>query len=343
VLRATAIDSLNLTNSLTSLRIGYDESLRTTRQQLRVQRLQAIQAQFQSATAGSPQRTIFSAGNSQTIPGTQVLTEGGTPPSDPAVNEAYTYFGDTYNFYWQVFDRDSIDDQGEPLIGVVHYGQSYDNAYWDGKEMIFGDGDNQEFNRFTIPLDVIGHELTHGVTANEAGLIYWGESGALNESMSDVMGSLVKQYTNNQTVDQADWLIGEGLFTPQVLGVAIRSLKAPGTAYGYPVPDPVLGTDPQPSNVSAYVVTAQDNGGVHTNSGIPNHAFYLAAMALGGNAWDTMGIVWYQTLKSPALSKTATFQEFANLTVQTATALFPTGPAAQAIANGWAQVGVNVS
>src|SRR5262249_49533152 len=153
-----------------------------------------------------------------------------------------------------------------------------DNAFWDGRQMIYGDGDGQQFLSFTRSVDVIGHEMTHGVTQHEAGLIYWGQTGALNESLSDVFGSMVKQYVNNQTADQADWLIGQGLFTPLVKGVAIRSLKAPGTAYGVPVPDPVLGKDDQPSHMSNYNHTLQDNGGVHINSGIPNNAFYRAAV-----------------------------------------------------------------
>jgi Zn-dependent metalloprotease len=311
------------------------------RQAARANRLaRLVKPPLQTAAAGQPQRTIFSANSKQILPGVQVLSEGQNPPEDPAIIEAYNYMGATYNFYWQVFNRDSIDDAGMPLNGTVHYGQNYDNAFWNGQQMIYGDGDGQQFNRFTIAIDVIGHELTHGVTQHEAGLIYQGESGALNESMSDVFGSLVKQFTNNQTVDQADWLIGQGLFTPQVLGTAIRSLRAPGTAYGSPTPDPVLGTDPQPAHMDAYAHTTQDNGGVHINSGIPNHAFFLAAMAIGGNAWGNLGLVWYQTLKSPALQKTATFQEFATLTVQTANALLPGGPEAQAIGNAWSQVGI---
>src|SRR5438045_1918371 len=128
--------------------------------------------------------------------------------------------------------------------------------------MVCGDGDGALFNRFTIALDVIAHELTHGVTQTEAQLEYRGQSGALNESMSDVFGSLVKQWAGNQTARQADWLIGAGLFTPTVKGAAIRSMKAPGTAYD----DPVLGADPQPADMANYVTTRADNGGVHINS-----------------------------------------------------------------------------
>jgi Zn-dependent metalloprotease len=223
----------------------------------------------------------------------------------------------------------------------VHFSQNYDNALWNGTQMIYGDGDDKQFLRFTKSVDVIGHELTHGVTQNESGLIYWGQTGALNESLSDVFGSMVKQYINNQTAAQADWLIGAGLFTPSVNGVAIRSLKAPGTAYG---PDPVLGSDDQPSNMQNYQQTLQDNGGVHINSGIPNHAFYLAAIYIGGYSWDRTGLIWYTAMTSPQLSKTANFQSFASLTIAVAQQLFPSAnsPEPLAVRQAWNEVGISV-
>jgi Zn-dependent metalloprotease len=204
--------------------------------------------------------------------------------------------------------------------------------------MVFGDGDGDLFNRFTISLDVIAHELTHGVTGNEAKLVYLGQAGALNESISDVFGSLVKQYARRETPDRADWLIGEGLFTAKVHGVALRSMKAPGTAYD----DPVLGRDPQPSTMGGYVHTSADDGGVHTNSGIPNHAFYLAAIALGGYAWEKTGRIWYETLRDRRLKPTATFRQFARLTVQNADHLFGKTERA-AVASAWDEVGIKVN
>jgi Zn-dependent metalloprotease len=182
--------------------------------------------------------------------------------------------------------------------------------------MVFGDGDGTVFNRFTIAVDVIGHELTHGVTQFTAGLDYQGQSGALNESVSDVFGSLVKQRSLGQSAGQADWLIGAGLFTPEVHGVALRSMKAPGTAYD----DPQLGKDPQPATMSGYVETSDDNGGVHTNSGIPNHAFYLAATAIGGNAWEGAGQVWDDVLTGGSLPHDVDFATFAEATMAAAKA-----------------------
>lgn len=285
------------------------------------------------------QRTISDAHNRQTLPGRTVRTEGSPESGDVAVNEAYDGLGATYTLYEEAYERDSIDNAGMPLLASVHYEVDYDNAFWDGQQMVFGDGDGELFNRFTISVDVIGHELTHGVTADVAGLIYSHQPGALNESISDVFGSLVKQYGLNQTADEADWLIGAGLLAAGVNGVALRSMAAPGTAYD----DPVLGKDPQPATMSDYVRTQVDNGGVHINSGIPNHAFYLAAMAVGGYAWEGVGRIWYESLISPRMQTNMNFRRFAKLTAKTAARLFgPVSAEAEAVRNAWDQVGITI-
>jgi len=286
--------------------------------------------------AGSKHRTIYDAQNGTDLPGTQVRDEGEDPSSDVAVNEAYDYSGDTYDFYQQVFNRNSVDDHGLTLTSTVHYDNGYDNALWDGKQMVYGDGDGVHFQRFTICLDVIGHELTHGVTQNEAQLVYQGQSGALNESVSDVFGSLVKQWVNNQTADQADWLIGAGLFTDTVQGKALRSMSQPGTAYD----DPDIGKDPQPDSMDNYVETDRDHGGVHINSGIPNRAFYLAATAIGGYAWQKAGLIWYRTLTG-SLNPNADFQTMANATTTVAGAVFGQDSDEQkAVSDAWSTVGL---
>ena len=252
------------------------------------------------------------------------------------MNEAYDSAGKTYEFYETVYSRDSVDNRGLRLDSGVHYGQQYDNAFWDGQQMIYGDGDGELFNRFTISLDVIGHELTHGVTQFTAGLEYSGQSGALNESMSDVFGSMVKQWALNQTVDQADWLIGQGLLAPGVQGVALRSMKDPGSAYN----DPQLGKDPQPKYMRDYLNTNEDNGGVHINSGIPNYAFYLAAAAIGGNSWDKTGRIWYETL-TKRLTPTSDFQAAADGTASAAGDLYGAGgPEHSAVITAWTKVGI---
>ncbi len=210
--------------------------------------------------------------------------------------------------------------------------------------MVYGDGDEdlpedeRLFNRFTIAIDIIGHELTHGVTQYEAALVYRNQPGALNESFSDVFGSLVKQRALNQQANQADWLIGQGLFTANVKGVAIRSMKAPGTAYN----DPVLGKDPQPGHMDDYVNTPNDNGGVHINSGIPNRAFFVVATEIGGFAWEKAGKIWYVTL-SDKLQAQSNFQNAADATYLVAADLFGDGSLEQqAVKKGWAAVGITV-
>jgi Zn-dependent metalloprotease len=285
-----------------------------------------------------PHRTIFDAGHREALPGKAVRVEGQRAPRDVEVNEAYDGLGATFAFYADVYDRNSIDDAGMPLDASVHYGVRYDNAFWNGRQMVFGDGDGEIFNRFTASLDVIGHELTHGVTADEANLVYLGQAGALNESISDAFGSLVKQYKLGQTAAEADWLIGEGLFTRRVKGVALRSMKAPGTAFD----DPVLGKDDQPATMKGYVHTTADNGGVHTNSGIPNHAFYLTAIALGGHAWEVAGRIWYETLRDRRLKANATFRQFAVLTVTAAAQGFGAAEG-KAVAAAWQGVGIDAS
>jgi len=283
-------------------------------------------------------RYIYSANQGQNLPGTLKRSEGQAASGDLEVDEAYDGLGATFKLFWDIYGRNSIDNAGLDLKGTVHFGVKYDNAFWNGSQMVFGDGDGVYFNRFTISIDVIGHELTHGVTGHQANLVYHDQPGALNESMSDVFGSLVKQYALNQTADQADWLIGEGLLTDKVNGVALRSMKAPGTAYD----DPQLGKDPQPDHMDRYVHTTADNGGVHINSGIPNKAFHLLATALGSHAWGTAGHIWYSTLCDPRLSSTAQFLDFANLTAANAS-LFYGSDETRAVIDAWEQVGVQVT
>ena len=292
---------------------------------------------FGGAGGKTKRTTVYDARGAETLPGTRVRGEGDPKSKDAEVNEAYDGAGVTYDLYLKEFNRNSVDDHGMRLDSTVHYGQKYDNAFWNGRQMIYGDGDGQLFNRFTIAIDVIGHELTHGVTQYSAGLNYQDQSGALNESMSDVFGSLVKQYQKKQTAKSADWLIGAGLLAKGVKGVALRSMKAPGTAYD----DPILGKDPQPAHMKDYDKTTSDNGGVHINSGIPNHAFYILATTLGGNAWKKAGQIWYHALQQ--CKPTTDFQTAALITTQAARALYQSGSTEEkAVISAWKQVGITV-
>ncbi|RSE85928.1 M4 family metallopeptidase [Achromobacter denitrificans] len=287
-----------------------------------------------AAPGGQPQRAVHDAANTTTLPGKLVRAEGRPASGDAAVDEAYEYLGATYKLFWEVYERHSIDGRGLPLVGTVHYGEDYDNAFWNGAQMVFGDGDGEIFNRFTVASDIIGHELTHGVIDVEAALLYQGQSGALNESLCDVFGSLVKQYALAQDARQADWLVGAGLFTAKVRARGLRSMAEPGSAYD----DPVLGKDPQPAHMDGYVDTPSDNGGVHINSGIPNRAFYLAATALDGPAWAVAGRIWYDALCDDRLRHDAGFSQFAALTLEAAQR--QSAAARGAVAKAWQAVGV---
>ena len=271
------------------------------------------------------------------LPGTKVRGEGDPATGDRAVTEAYDGLGATWQLWQQSYGRNSLDGRGLPLVASVHFGRDYDNAFWDGTQMVFGDGDGVIFLPFTRSLDVIGHELAHGVTQYTSGLNYQDQSGALNESVSDVFGVLVKQRVLGQSADEADWLVGAELLAPGVKGVALRSMAAPGTAYD----DPRLGKDPQPAHLRDYVDTTDDNGGVHINSGIPNKAFHVLATTLGGNAWEVAGQVWVDTITGD-ISADCDFATFAGLTVAAATARHGEGSeVVAAVRAAWDAVGVS--
>jgi Zn-dependent metalloprotease len=299
------------------------------------------QSFIRPVTAGAgprKRRNIYNARRQHVLPGKLVMNEKTKRSDDLEVNEAYDGSGATYDFFDEVFGRNSIDDRGMRLDSTVHYGLRFDNALWNGQQMIYGDGDGKIFNRFTCAIDVIGHELTHGVTQFSSSLGYVGQSGALNEHLSDAFGIMVKQHNLSLSASESDWLIGEGLFAPGVQGKAMRSMAAPGTAYD----DPVIGKDPQPAHMKQYLQTSDDNGGVHINSGIPNHAFYLAAIALGGETWSVLGQIWYDTLIKKVAADTQ-FQDFANATVAMAGQRYGIGePIQKIVADSWAAVGLPV-
>jgi Zn-dependent metalloprotease len=319
--------------------LGSDHSLRSARAAFQLMATGAHKFLAAGLAPTTPQITIYDAGSDTTLPG-RVTPGEPRQNTDDEVREAFLGQLATFNFYLEVFKRNSIDDHGLPLLGSVHYGEKYDNAFWNGQQMVYGDGDGELFQRFTISIDIIGHEMTHGVTGDTLNLAYQGQSGALNESISDVFGSMVKQYSANpkQTVDQADWLIGQGILMPSVKGKALRSMSDPGTAYD----DPALGKDPQPNSMQNYNDSDQDNGGVHINSGIPNRAFYLAAKGFGGYSWEKAGRVWYETLRDPSVTPTANFSDFARSTIASANKLFGV-EGRQILTDAWRTVGVDVS
>ncbi len=317
-------------------------------EQLREVRLVTLERDYSKPLHVKPlHRAVYDAGETSELPGRLVREEGDPASGDDAVDEAYELAGITYRFYKDMLGRDSLDDRGAALIATVHYEKGFDNAFWNGTQMVYGDGDEdlprdeRLFKRFTASLEIAGHELTHGVVQYEANLKYGFEPGALNESIADVMGSLVKQWHLGQTVDEADWLIGGELFTGSVNARAIRSMREPGTAYD----DPVLGgTDPQPDHYENYVNLSrrQDSGGVHINSGIPNRAFYVTAAEIGGKAWERAGRIWYYALRDRMRRRTD-FADAAYLTHKVAGDLYGENSKEQvAVRTGWEEVGVDV-
>jgi len=295
-------------------------------------------------------RILYDSEGTNREPGKLLFYEGHVSANaDAYAKQVYDNFGSTFKFYSEIFNRNSIDDKGMNLIGSVHFDddngatKGYDNAFFDGTEMCFGDGDPQIFNTFTESLDITGHELTHGVTAYTANLPYEYQAGALNESISDVFGSMVKQYTLNQKAKGADWLIGEGLFRDPEGARALRDMANPGTAY---TNNKYIGSDPQPKDMDGYVNAPNnqrgDFGAVHTNSGIPNRAFYLAATGVGDYSWDPAGKIWYAALTDPDLQNVQTktaFKVFAELTIKYAQTIGGTA-AVDAVQNAWTTVKV---
>ena len=259
-----------------------------------------------AAAAVQAQQRLFDCQNRRSLPGSPVDTTNST---DPAVKGVSTYTGKVAEFYQKNFSRNSIDNEGLDLVSSIHYMQDYDNAFWNGQQMVYGDGDGTVFTELWKSPDVIGHELTHGVTQYESGLVYEGESGALNESISDAFGAVFNQWLNNWPAsDPQGWLIGAGIMGSQSLAngkTCLRDMVDPGNAHCL---------SPQPDSYDNFDPTAD----VHLNSGIPNKAFAVFAQAVGGNAWDQPIKVWYAACTSGRLSANATFMDFANLTLDVA-------------------------
>lgn len=300
------------------------------------ERLRSARSRRRSAPtpmASGPAWTVHTAGGTETLPGEKARAAGEPASGDPAVDEAAEGVTAALALFAEVYGRSSYDDRGHPVSLTVHYGRDYANAFWDGTQLVFGDGDGRVFERFTKPVDVLGHELAHAVTEHTAGLVYEGQPGALNESVSDVFAACLRQRLLGQQAAEADWLIGAGLFRPGVRARGLRDMAAPGTAYD----DPVLGRDPQVGHLDDYVETTDDSGGVHLNSGIPNRAFHLAATTIGGATWEGAGRVWYAALVGGRVGEDTDFAGFAAATVAAA------GEHAGAVREAWQEVGVAVS
>jgi Zn-dependent metalloprotease len=318
-------------------------SMRTQRATLTamVQLLGTAGARLGELTPADNINTVYDVahGSWDDLPGTRARGQGEPAVEDAAVNEAFDNAAKTHDFYAQVLQRNSIDDAGMELVSSVHFDNDFDNAFWNGAQMVYGDGSGTFLAKgsLTKALEVVGHELTHGVVQFTAGLRYSKQSGALNESFADALGSVVKQWSTGEASAAADWLVGKGILGSQMSGVALRSMKDPGTAFE---------GDSQPAHMRNYVDLPDDNnprndhGGVHINSGIPNKAFYLVATHLGTNSWDMAGPIWYHALVNH-LTPNSQFKDAAEGTVQSAAALYGVGQDAEkAVRSAWEEVGV---
>jgi Zn-dependent metalloprotease len=296
----------------------------------------AYQEPERKEAASTPYVLIYDARGDNYLPGFRARFEHGDQSADTSVNKAFEFQVAMRSFLKKVFNRNSIDDKGADLVGTVHYGWHVNNAYWNKHQMLYGDGDGEFFNSF-ISIDIVGHEMFHAVTDSACNLVYEGQSGALDEHLSDVFGVLLRQWHENLTTDKDSWLLGSELFTGKVNGRALRDMRYPGTAYN----DPFMGKDEQAAHMKDYVYTDDDNGGVHYNSGIPNKAFALFATAIGGKAWKTAGHVWFEVATAGHLAQNCDFQTFANETMAACAKQAPQD--APKLKAAWAAVGIKVA
>jgi Zn-dependent metalloprotease len=298
-------------------------------QMIRGQRsVNALSFRMAAAAHQEKRRVIYNMDHIEStfrLPGNPVRYENSNDIGDLDADISYKNLGITYDFYREVFNRNSINDGGMTMVSSVHFAVDYDNAFWNGEQMVYGDGGGGFMKKNSLTnLVVSGHELTHGVTQFEANLRYEDQPGGLNESMSDCFGIMCEQWALKQTVEQSKWLIGEGIM---VEGQALRSMKDPGTAFP---------GDSQISKMSEY----RDGMDPHISSGISNKAFYLACSKVGGHSWEKVGKVWYVVLRD-RLRDSSGFQDAADNTFEVAGSLFANEPNVQkAVADAWNEVGV---
>ncbi|NDI34739.1 M4 family metallopeptidase [Chengkuizengella sediminis] len=229
---------------------------------------------------------------------------------DRSAVDAHYYAGLVYDYFLEEFNRDSFDNQGTAIKSTVHFGQNWGNAGWLGEplnQMIYGDGDADTLP-FSGAFDVIAHEITHAITDRTADLIYQDESGAINESMSDIFGALAEFWAGLDP----DWLMGEDV---TLSSNGLRSMA-----------NPTLFNDPD--HYSDYLNTTADYGGVHTNSSIINKAAYLlseggnhSGVSVNGVGKDKMGDIFYRTL-TQHLTASSTFSQLRSATIQAASELY---------------------
>jgi len=279
--------------------------------------------------APAPQVTVYDCKNGQSLPGTLVPNPGSS--GDATAKRTFKETTLVAEFYKKIFNRNSIDNAGMTLLSSIHYGNKYNNAMWNGSQMIYGDGDNQIFVDFTKGNDVIGHELTHGVTQHTLQLVYSGDAGGLNESLSDCFGSMFRQWQANQDVNHADWLIGHDIMGPTATAkgfTCLRDMANPAAAHCLAA---------QPTKYSQ-ITPGMDP---HYSSGPPNLAFCLACKKVGGHSWEKVGQIWYRAMTTLGPKPNLKMKPFADDTRKLAKSMYATEPAVFAgVDYGWKQVGL---
>ncbi len=281
------------------------------------------------ATASPPSVLVFDCQHGNVLPGTPIANPATS--ADASAKRTFNETTSVVDFFQSQFGRNSLDNAGMTLLSSIHFSVKYNNAGWTGSQMRYGDGDGNIFIDFTKSNDVIGHELTHGVTQFTSGFVYSNQSGGLNESMSDVFGSMFRQWRANQTVSTADWLIGKEIMGPGAIArgfTCLRDMAKPAASHCLA---------PQSTKFSQY----QNGMDPHDSSGIPNLAFCKAAVAIGGKSWEKTGKIWYEALTGFPPSPNMKMLAFANRTRTIAGTMFPAEPAVKiAIDKAWTAVGL---
>lgn len=309
---------------------SYKQTIVTTRQ---LEQQGPFMPRIAPGTNG--EREVYDAEGKETHPGKKARFEGDAATGKTDVDNVYDFTGIVREYFKTVHGKNSIDNKGMKMVSTVNYGDNFQNAFWNGKQMTYGSpSDKSPFKSFVL-LDVTGHEITHGITQNTSGTLYFGQAGALNEHLSDVFGEVIQQRHRNQSADQADWVIGDGIWKDGINGTGIRNMLNPGTAFN----DAKIGKDPQPAHMKDYIKTWKDMGGVHLNSGIPNRAFALFAKTVGGNAWETPAKVWYEAAQN--IGMWPSFSSFADETVAAAKKLGYGPDVVNKLKQAWSDVGVN--
>ena len=282
-------------------------------------------------------RTMYDLKHKTVLPGTLVRSEGGATVADVIVNDNYDRLGTTYDCYFSLFGRNSYDNAGATMKSSVHYSTNYVNAYWDGNQMVYGDGALPDASNLAESMDVTAHELTHAVTEKESNLTYSGESGGLNEAMSDIFGNTCEWYRDGQVVSANTWKVGEDIWTPATPGDALRYMNDPSLDGGS----------------LDYWTSSAGSVDVHYSSGIANLAFYLLSQGglhpRGKSTINVAGIgiakaaqIFYHA-NADIMIASSNFAAAKTATEQAATALGYTAAEIASVTAAWNAVGVGVA